>query len=161
WTGPFISGIARAIGPLVKYYRVTGSPKALELIAILRDKAMAEYFLEKCDFDWIRHGLHTHSVTCTLSSLAQLATSTREAPLRQRVKAFFDNGLKRISNDVGWCIENAAPQANPDRGEANNTGDILETALLLGKWGHTSYFHAAERILRAHLLPSQLRDISF
>lgn len=161
WTGPFISGIARAIGPLVKYYRTTGSPNALRLITALRDQAVAEYFLEDGDFDWIRHGLHTHSVTCTMSSLAQLATFTHDAPLMARVKAFFDKGLKAISDDIGWCIENAAPQANPDRGEANNTGDILETALLLGQWGYTSYYQFAERVLRAHLLPCQLRDISF
>jgi hypothetical protein len=43
----------------------------------------------------------------------------------------------------------------------NNTGDILETALILGRWGYADYFHDAERILRGHLLPSQLRDISF
>ena len=50
---------------------------------------------------------------------------------------------------------------NPDEGEMNNTGDILETALILGRWGYTDYFHDAERILRCHLLPSQLRDISW
>ena len=43
----------------------------------------------------------------------------------------------------------------------NNTGDILETALILGRWGCTEYFQDAERILRCHLLPSQLRDISW
>jgi hypothetical protein len=53
------------------------------------------------------------------------------------------------------------PTQNPDRGESNNTGDIVETALILGNYGYTSYFQTAERILRAHLLPSQLRDISF
>jgi hypothetical protein len=46
-------------------------------------------------------------------------------------------------------------------GEGNNSGDILETALILGKVGYTTYFQDAERILRCHLLPSQLRDISF
>ena len=49
----------------------------------------------------------------------------------------------------------------PDRGEANNTGDILETALILGRWGYPEAYHDAERILRGHLLPSQLRDTSF
>jgi hypothetical protein len=161
WTGPFISGIARAIGPLVKYYQVTQSSQALTLIAKLRDKAMAEFFTEDGAFDWIKHGLHTHSVTCVMSSLAQLATLTQDGPLMHRVKAFFDHGLMKISDEIGWCIENAAPNVNPDRGEANNTGDILETALLLGQWGYASYYQNAERILRAHLLPSQLRDISF
>ena len=78
-----------------------------------------------------------------------------------RVRAFYVRGLKDISDDLGWSIEDGVPEADPDRGEANNTGDILETALLLGKWGDPDAYHRAERILRGHLLPSQLRDVSF
>jgi hypothetical protein len=40
---PFIGGIARAIGPLVKYHRVTNSAPALLLATVLKDKALAEY----------------------------------------------------------------------------------------------------------------------
>ena len=43
----------------------------------------------------------------------------------------------------------------------NNTGDILETALILGRRGFSEYYQDAERILRCHLLPSQLRDVSW
>ena len=32
---------------------------------------------------------------------------------------------------------------------------------VLHRWGYTKYFEDAERILRCHLLPSQLRDVSF
>lgn len=158
---PFIGGIARAIGPLVKYHQATRSAPALLLATMLKDKALAEFFPANGECDLQRLGTHTHSITCVLSSLAQLALATRDAPLMGRVKAFYDNGLRRISDDLGWSLENARPTADPDRGEANNTGDILETALILGRWGYTEYYHHAERILRGHLLPSQLRDISF
>lgn len=158
---PFIGGIARAIGPLVKYHRVTGSAPALDLALLLKDTALKGYFSPSGDCDLGRLGTHTHSITCTLSSLALLADLTRDASLMTIVKAFYDNGLRQISNELGWSVENAHPNANLDRGEGNNTGDILETALLLGRWGYTEYFGDAERILRGHLLPSQLRDISF
>lgn len=158
---PFIGGIARAIGPLVKYHQVTGSARALELAVLLKEVALDGYFPASGECDLKRLGTHTHSITCTLSSLAQLAALTRDAALMERVKAFYDNGLKQISNALGWSVENAGPSANPDRGEGNNTGDILETALILGTWGYTGYFQDAERILRGHLLPSQLRDIAF
>ncbi len=158
---PFIGGIARAIGPLVKYHRSTNSAPALHLATLLKDKALGEYFPAGGECDLQRLGTHTHSITSVLSSLAQLAAATRDAALMGRVKAFYDNGLRQISNEIGWSPENAGPNANPDRGEANNTGDILETALLLGRWGYTEYYHDAERILRCHLLPSQLRDVSF
>ena len=158
---PFIGGVARAIGPLVKYHRVTNSAPALHLATLLKDKALDAYFPPDGECDLGRLGMHTHSITCVLSSLAQLAETTRDAALMDRVKAFYDNGLKNIRNDLGWSPENVGTNANPDRGEANNSGDILETALILGRWGYPAYYQDAERILRGHLLPSQLRDVSF
>ena len=161
WRGPFITGIARAIGPLVKYYQATGYGRALELALLLKQKALDEFFLPEGGFDINLFGTHTHSTTCVMSSLAQLADATGDVHLLNRVKAFFDNGLTEISNAIGWSVENCHPDSDPDRGEINNTGDILETALILAKWGYTEYYNHAERILRGHLLPAQLRDITF
>jgi hypothetical protein len=157
----FITGLARAIGPLVKYYRATAYQPALELATVLKDKAVAEFFAAGGGYDRQLFGRHTHSTTCVMSSLAQLADLTGDASLMARVKAFYDNGLWEIRDEIGWSIEGSREEEDSGRGEANNTGDILETALILGQWGHTEYFHDAERILRCHLLPSQLRDVSF
>ena len=157
----FIIGLARAIGPLVKLHRHTGCPGALELALALADKATAEFYLPSGVYDRETFGGHTHSTTCVMSSLAQLADLTRNADLMERVRAFYDNGLNDIRDALGWVIESSGDEVDPDRGEVNNTGDIVETALLLGKWGYPHYFEDAERILRCHLLPSQLRDISF
>ena len=96
-----------------------------------------------------------------MSSLAQLADLMQDSLLMRRVRAFYDNGLREIRDALGWVIESSLPDRPSDLGEVNNTGDILETALILGRWGYTEYYHDAERILRGHLLPSQLRDISF
>lgn len=41
----FITGLGRAIGPLVKLYRTTGHGRALELAVVLKDKAVGEFFL--------------------------------------------------------------------------------------------------------------------
>jgi hypothetical protein len=160
-SGPFITGIARAIGPLVKYYRATGYGPALALARTLKDKAISEYFTREGAYDPATFGTHTHSTTCVLSSLAQLAELTADAALMGRVKAFYDIGLWVLRDRLGWVIENSHPDAHPDRGEVNNTGDVLETALILGAWGYPEYYADAERILRSHLLPSQLRDVSF
>lgn len=156
----FIVGLARSIGPLVKLYRTTGLESALELALILKDKAL-EFFTKDGTYDRELFGTHTHSTTCVMSSLAQLADLTSDITLLHRVKAFYDNGLWEIRDKLGWVIENSHANADPDRGECNNTGDIVETALFLGQWGYSKYYQDAERILRGHLLPSQLRDISF
>ena len=156
----FIAGLARAIGPLVKLTRATGSEPALDLALLLKEKAL-EFFQEDGSYNRETFGPHTHSTTCVMSSLAQLADLTSDAHLRDRVRAFYDNGLWEIRDELGWVIESSGDNANPDRGEVNNTGDIVETALLLGRWGYPEYYQDAECILRSHLLPSQLRDISF
>ena len=99
-----------------------------------------------------------------MSSLAQLAELTSDSALLQRIKVFYDRGLPQFSDQLGWVIENSdleREDINTDRGEVNNTGDIVETALILARWGYIEYFEAAERILRCHLLPSQLRDTAF
>lgn len=158
---PFVTGIARAIGPLVKIYRVTGYEPALELAQSIAGVATDSYLLPSGDYSVELFGGHVHSTTCTLSGLAQLADTTGDKALMERVLAFYQNGLKQISDPIGWSIENAHATANPDRGEANNSGDILETALILARHGHRSGYEEAERILRCHMLPSQVRDVSF
>ena len=157
----FVHGEARMLGPLVKYYRATRYGPALELALILKDKAIAEFFTAEGNYDFGRFETrHSHSITCVMSSLAQLADLLDNAALMARVKAFYDNGLWEMRDEIGWSPESVSQQGT-DHGEANNTGDILETALILGRWGYVQYYHDAERILRGHLLPSQLRDVSF
>ena len=163
WTreNTFITGIARAIGPLVKYFRATGSGKALELATLLAAKATSEFYLPDGSYDREKFGTHTHSTTCVMSSLAQLADLTGDASLLERVRAFASNGLWAIRDELGWVMESSADDSPPDRGEGNNTGDIIETDLILGRHGYPEHFQDAERILRGHLLPSQLRDVEF
>lgn len=157
----FIVGLARALGPLVKYYRATGYGPALTLALKLKEKIVNEFFKEDGAYDRETFGTHTHSTTCVMSSLAQLADLTADAPLMNRVRAFYDNGLWQIRDALGWVVEMSGDEADPDKGECNNTGDIVETALILGRWGYPEYYHDAERIVRSHLLPAQLRDTAF
>lgn len=159
----FVHGLGRSLGSLVKYYSVTGSANALYLADILKDKLINEYYKPDGIYDKHLFGPHVHSVTCCLSSLAQMARLTSDMSVMNNVKAFFDNGLWRFRDQIGWSAESAVQTStrHTDHGESNNTGDIVETALILGSCGYTKYYEDAELILRSHLLPSQLRDISF
>ena len=159
--GTFITGLARSIGPLVKIYRTLGMGSAMKLAITLKEKTVNEFFKEEGKYDSQLFGTHTHSTTCVMSSLAQLADVTSDTQLMERVRAFYDHGLWSIRDALGWVIETSNLKANPDKGEINNTGDIVETALILGRHGYHQYYEDAECILRGHLLPSQLRDISF
>ena len=156
----FLHGEARMLGPLVKYFRTTGYGPALDLALTLKEKLIREIFLPAGDFDGKRFGTtHVHSMTCVLSSLAQLADLLDDTPLLMRVKAFCDNGLRRLRDELGWSPESL--KRKTDDGEMNNSGDILETALILSRHGFAEHYHDAERMLRGHLLPAQLRDVSW
>jgi hypothetical protein len=157
----FIHAEARMLGPLVKHYGATQYAPALELALMLKEKLVNEFYLADGEYDRERFGtVHSHSVTCVLSSLAQMAELLGDASLLMRVKAFYDNGLWKMRDAIGWSPERTDPPVE-QRGEANNTGDMVETALILGRQGYAEYYHDAERMLRCHLLPSQLRDVSF
>ena len=157
----FIEGLGRSIGPLVKIYDHTKFEPAIKLARILVDKSINEFFNENGTYDIKIFGTHTHSTTCVMSGIAQYGDLLKDHSLFNRVKKFYDNGLWEIRDYIGWVIENSGEDSEPDRGECNNTGDIIETALLLAKNGYSEYYEDAERIIRCHLLPSQLRDNSF
>ena len=158
--GP-LNGETRLIGPLVKYFRATGSAPALALALRLKEDCLARFFGP--DGEYTHAGFitdHTHSITSSLSSLAQLADLLGDAGLLQRVKAFYDRGLWEMRDEIGWAPGGVFNRAT-DQGEACIAGDIVETALILGRHGYPGYYADAERILRCHLLPAQLRDVSF
>ncbi len=157
----FVEGIGRAIGPLTKLYDATGSDAALELAADLAAHATNRFFPSDGSYDADRLGAHTHSTTCTLSGMALQGSLSDDRGLLSRVRAFYDNGLRVIRDEVGWVRERHHPNFHPEQGEMNNVGDVIETALILGRYFGDSYFEDAERYLRSQLLPSQVRDLSF
>ena len=158
----FVWGPARCIGSLVRYHQATQSSRALELAVMLAGKATDEFYAADGAFNRERFGSHTHSATCTLSGLAQLAALQGDQSLMSRVRAFYDNGLNALRDELGWVQEHVGTTwSNPERGECNNTGDILEAALTLAAHGYPTYYADTERMLRCHLLPAQLRDVSF
>ena len=143
----FIEGLGRSIGPLVKIYDHTKFEPAIKLARILVDKSINEFFNENGTYDIKIFGTHTHSTTCVMSGIAQYADLLQDHSLFNRVKKFYDNGLWEIRDYIGWVIENSGEDSEPDRGECNNTGDIIETALLLAKNGYSEYYEDAERII--------------
>ena len=155
-----VQALGRAIGPLVKLWRTTGAQAFVDLASRAAEAALDAYPADGA-FRGEFLGTHAHSITSTLSSLAQLAGATGDAELLARVRAFYGNGLWEIRDELGWVIESTAPDANPDKGETNSSGDIVETALILAAHGDEAAGADVERIVRSHILPSQLRDASW
>ena len=47
----FIVGLARCIGPLVKYFQASGNERALELAVCLKNKCVDEFFTAEGTYD--------------------------------------------------------------------------------------------------------------
>jgi hypothetical protein len=147
----------RAVDALVRLFRVNGDEAALDLAERMTRFALAHCFTEAGSLreEASNHG---HSINAMAAGMADLALLTGDADRLVRVKAIYDVGLPRFHSSFGWSQE-ALNRYNL-RGESNNTGDLLRLALLLGACGWASCYEDAERILRSHLLPSQVVDVA-
>jgi len=146
----------RAVDALVRYYRASGDEAALELATRVCDYALAHCFTPSGSLTE-EAGTHGHSINALVAGIADLGLLTRDAELLWKARRVYDVGLPRFNSSFGWSMESLT--RFDLRGESNNTGDLLRAALLLGKAGWPQYFEAAERILRSHLLPSQVLDV--
>ena len=156
----FSSTLGRYIGGLVRLYMVYPYDKALDQAIRLTDTALKNVLLDDGEFDRERFAEHLHSTSSMISGIAMLGSLIQNQEVLCRVKKFMENGYYQIATDFGWCLENDKRVDNWV-GEINNTGDYLEACLCLGKAGYEEYYNRADKMIRCHLLPSQLLDVSF
>lgn len=148
----------RWIMALCKYYRLTQDARALELaerlVRLVRKVSFREDgTIQPTEFP------HTHSITGTVHGLIDYGQLAGDEETREHGRRIYDNGLSAVSASYGWSTEAAWGDPKlPNRGEVNNTGDMVQAALLLGRSGLPHYFQDAERRICGHLLPSQCTD---
>jgi hypothetical protein len=145
----------RAVDALVRHYRISGNTEALEVASLMTAFALDHCFTPEGKLT-AAVGTHGHSINALVAGMLDLALLTSDAVLLRRAKAVYDVGLSQFNSSFGWSMEMLDRHL---RGEANNTGDLIRGALLLGRAGFPEYFERAERILRSQLLPSQLIDV--
>lgn len=156
----FSSTLGRYIGALVRLYREWPLPEALSQAIRLTKTCFCVMLRQDGTFDADLFARHIHSTTSTISGVAMLGDLLHDSQILDRVRAFFENGFGQIALDFGWCLENAG---RPDDlvGEINNTCDLMEACLCLGRAGYPEYYDMADRMIRGHVLPSQLLDVSW
>ena len=143
----------RLIGALVKYFRATDDSLAVELATRFAEANIQACFTSEGELTPVA-GEHLHSSEGTMTSLIDLGLLTGEQRYLKMGRLLYDVGLRRWRTSWGWAKESRTDK--PGRGEANNTGDFVEAALLLGRSGRPEYFQDAERIIRNGLLAAQV-----
>ncbi len=145
---------ARTVMALTHLFRLTGDQRALELAGRFVRLARTTSFTEDGRLT-AQAGAHTHSITGTVQGLADYGLLIGDLDTVEHARRIFDVGLAPTCSSFGWSIENLGNERVPGRGEINNTGDMIQTAIILGLAGRPEYFGVAERMIRSHVLPSQ------
>jgi len=147
------STTGRLVGALVQYYRATNDNLAVDLAKRFAEINIKKTFTAEGDLTALA-GHHLHSTEGTMTGLMDLAVLTGEKQYFELGKRLYDGGLRRWRTSFGWAKEGR--DLNQGRGEANNTGDFIEAALILGLDGHGEYFRDAECMIRNGLLAAQI-----
>ena len=145
---------ARTVMALTHLFRLTGDQRALELAGRFVRLARTTSFTEDGRLT-AQAGTHTHSITGTVQGLADYGLLIGDLDTVEHARRIFDVGLAPTCSSFGWSIESLGNERVPGRGEINNTGDMIQTAIILGLAGRPGYFGVAERMIRSHVLPSQ------
>ncbi len=146
----------RTVMALTHLFRLTGDQRALELAHRFVRLARATAFTPDGRLT-AQAGIHTHSITGAVHGLADYGLLTGDLDTLEHARRIFDVGMAPTRSSFGWSIESLGHERVPGRGEINNTGDMIQTAIALGLAGRPAYFGAAERMIRSHVLPSQWR----
>ncbi|MDC7289601.1 hypothetical protein NXH76_17510 [Blautia schinkii] len=155
----FTGSLGRYIEALMRLCQEFEFPEALEQAWKLKDAFFRNALDENGNYDVKTFCSHTHSVTAAICGIAMLGDELRDYEILKRVDRFMTNGFYKIALDLGWSTENDG--RSDWVGEINNSCDLMETCLYLGKNGFEGYYGRAEQMLRSHILPSQLLDVSF
>ncbi len=146
----------RAITALVTYYEASEDGLAIELAKRFADDNIAQTFTPDGRMTDAA-GRHLHSTEGTMAGLLYLARHAGWKTYGEMGRRLYDSSLRKWRSSWGWAKESRS--YGPGRGEANNTGDFIESALLLAggpRCPRATYFADAERFIRNGLLASQV-----
>ncbi|HIJ64545.1 MAG TPA: hypothetical protein HPP77_01235 [Candidatus Hydrogenedentes bacterium] len=158
--GMCAANAARTVDPLLELYRLTSDPTALKLAGLYARQGLAIVFTPDGRFApaALSSG-HVHSITSSLSGITEYALLVKDAEMVDACRRIMERGVPEYHSSWGWGDEVMPdhPANLEGRGEINQTGDVVRTALHLGRAGYPRYYELAERYVRSMLLPTQHR----
>lgn len=161
YSGKSVPNAARLVDALLAYHRATGDAVAMKLADAYARAGLRHMFEEDGQFAPMdRSSGHVHSITSSLSGITDYAIQTGDTTMLAQCMRIMERGVPAYHSSWGWGDEVFPdhPANLAGRGEINQTGDVVRTALLLGAVGHPEYYEMAERWLRGMLLPTQHRE---
>jgi len=141
------------ISPLVMFYDMEAYDPALELARGLVNWVLAEGGIAE---DGTFAG-HVHSRLATAAGLIRYGLLTGRDDILERGKNATDFALG-LSTSFGWVPEVVE---RSEGCEVCAITDLLDALFLLARARWPEYYDTAERVVRNHLVETQLRDVSW
>ncbi len=145
----------RLLEALIWFFETTSDPAALRLA-----DRIARFHLTKTTqadgaINPTAKADHTHSYLGTLRGLLLYGRLTRQHQYIDRVKAAYGVTVPRFVHESGYTSHNMVHESF---GETTSPGDAAQLALWLYQAGYAEFLDDAERLVRARILPSQIRN---
>jgi hypothetical protein len=145
----------RMLEALVWFYETTGDLDALQLA-----KRIAAYHFDNTTqpdgaINPASRADHTHSYLGTLRGLLLFGRLTKQRHYIERVAAAYRVNVPRAITEAGYASHNMVRESI---GETTSPGDAAQLALWLSRVGYSEFLDDAERLVRARILPSQIRQ---
>jgi hypothetical protein len=169
WAGAYHNNIQPLmLDALIEYTELFPGGNTEALIQDLRNYGLHDSY--PLEWETKRPHGHMYEVVAGINAITRLAARDGDRDLLARMKAYFDAlFVVGAALPSGWVAERfygvqrqlGKPDERlmSDTGEINCSVQLIETALRFGDQGlGTKYYQYAERALRAHVLPAQLRD---
>lgn len=146
----------RLIEALIRFFQVTD-----DSLALAAARRFADYHLRHTTHPDGRLNLdsgsdHTHSYLGTLRGLLLYGELTDQHRYIDAVEATYRRTVRQLVKKSGFISHDLGKD---NRGETASPGDAAQLALWLAtRHGFTGYLDDVERIVRARILPSQIRE---
>ena len=145
----------RLIEALVWFYEATGDPLALKLADRFACYHLVNTTHEDGRLNMASKPDHTHSYLGTLRGLLLFGELTGQQKYIDVVAATYQVTVRRMIKQSGFVSHDLGQD---NRGETTSPGDAAQRALWLARRGYTEFLDAAERIIRARLIPAQITE---
>lgn len=164
---PTCYGGGSTILPVVKFYEITGSPKAKELAErfinfIVLESGVFDAWGSFLPPDMIPDRPHFHSKSLTFLGVLKYAVLEKRKDLIEWCRKAY-NWAYAQGTSFGWFPEGvgAINHEPTPWSETCSTTDMIETAILLAQNGYPEYWNHVERFARNYLMEAQVVDVEW
>jgi hypothetical protein len=144
----------RLLEALVWFFETTGDSAALRLADRIAQFHFAKTTQADSAINPAAKADHTHSYLGTLRGLLLYGRLTKQHQYIDRVAAAYRVNVPRVVHESGYTSHNMVRESI---GETTSPGDAAQLALWLYQAGYAEFLDDAERLVRARILPSQIR----